>query len=463
MLKPKHTFFVIGLMLLGNSFTAYSQTPALRAPTLPDQVAQLNIKATQAFPYLQREVLGPIQGWVLAIGVSLAVVVAMFSFLRLWRENSGGNSNLLFFFVRAVVFFALVGSSVSIVSNLAAVGMEIAEGDEIRGGDQRAVLIGFYRTQRDQFDDLYKKLVMNTFTAPVDSRDFPIKPHTETGPVLGVADEVRGDVRDLNNKLEDSSFNMVVLFNLLNAARAILEVGDVWLIMLSGILILVGKTVVPLVMALAIDRKLANKVCYPIVWGLIVLTLIWPAISFFIRGLAYLVGNIAVGMSDAGPLYSWDYASMAAVKSSLASPVYSVAIVSVIITIAGLCLLLAPYLAYRVSMGQIYEGVSNSAFQFSTFVSSVATDYTSVLSGSSRSSAEYLERSAGYSQLRNESPLLESGMLGNQAEFIANQSLALSRADDVVFENSTAPGDDYSLVTSDNLGTHRYGSTSIAE
>jgi len=72
----------------------------------------------------------------------------------------------------------------------------------------------------------------------------------------------------------------------------------------------------------AIDQKLAHKVSYPFVCGAVFLTLIWPAVSYFIRALAYLFGNMAMALGDSEPLYNWDYASMYAIKSNFASPVY---------------------------------------------------------------------------------------------------------------------------------------------
>src|ERR1041384_2130315 len=79
-----------------SALTARAQTPAPSGPTLSDHIARLSIKASQLLPYLQNEVLSHIQDWVYGIAVAVAVLVLLFSFLRLWRENSGGNANLIF-------------------------------------------------------------------------------------------------------------------------------------------------------------------------------------------------------------------------------------------------------------------------------------------------------------------------------------------------------------------------------
>jgi hypothetical protein len=364
--KWPFVFSSAALLVLCNSMNVQAQN---NGPTLSDHIARLSIRASQLLPYLQYEVLSRIQDWVHGIAVALAVLVLLFSFLRLWRENAGGNNNLLFFFVRSLFFFGLVGSSVWLVGQMAATGKEIAEGDEIRGVAGRSMLFEFYKAQRDSFNESYQKMAMGTFTVKVDGRDFTVRPSDpNVGTFVGVLYDSEGTVKDLDKKLNDSSYTLPTLFNWLNASRTILEAGDFWLLLLGGVLLLIFKAAAPLMMAVAIDQKLAHKVSYPFVWGCVVLTLIWPAVSYFIRGVAYLFGNVAMAIGDAEPLYVWDYASLYAIKSNFASPVHTVAIAAFMMTIVGGCLWISPYIAYRFSMGQIYEGVSSAMSQFAAMI-----------------------------------------------------------------------------------------------
>ena len=228
-------------------------------PTLSDHIARLSIRASQLLPYLQYEVLSRIQDWAHGIAVALAVVVLLFSFLRLWRENAGGNNNLLFFFVRSLFFFGLVGSSVWLVGQMAATGKEIAEGNEIRGTNGSSMLFEFYKAQRDSFNESYQKMTMGTFTVKVDGRDFTVRPSDpNVGTFVGVLYDSEGTVKDLDKKLNDSSYTLPTLFNWLNAARTILEGGDFWLLLLGGILLLIFKAAAPLMMAVAI-RNLRTR------------------------------------------------------------------------------------------------------------------------------------------------------------------------------------------------------------
>lgn len=424
------------VLVLGGLFafalTAHAQTPAPSGPTLSEHIARLSIKAAQLLPYLQSEVLSHLQDWVDGIAVAVAVLVLLFSFLRLWRENAGGgNANLVFFFLRSLFFFGLVGSSVWIIGQMAATGREIAEGSEISGSAGRGLLFEFYKAQRDSFNESYEKLVMGTFTVQVDGRDFTVQPSSDTaGTFLGVLYDTEGTIKDLDKKLNDSSYTLPTLFNLLNASRTILEAGDFWLLVLGAVLVLIFKAAAPLMMAVAIDQKLAHKVTYPFAWGAGVLTLIWPAVSYFIRALAYLFGNMAMALGDSEPLYNWHYAAMYAIKSNFASPVYVVAIATLMMTIAGGCLWISPYLAYRFSMGQVYEGVSAAMSQFAGMIVGTAVEaYSTTAAASINQLAQNTQAQGSYEAQTTEARASrESGMLRNQAAFISGKAQALSSA-----------------------------------
>jgi hypothetical protein len=415
-------------VLLGDRTTAQAQGAGT---TLSDHIARLSLRASQLLPYLDYEVLSRIQAWVQGIAVAIAVLVLLFGFLRLWRENSGGNSNLIFYFVRSLFFFGLVGSSVWLISQMAATGKEIAEGNELRGPSGGSVLYDFYKAQRDSFNASYEKMTLGTFTVKVDGRDFTVKPSTPSmGTFVGVLYDSQGTIKDLDQKLNDSSYILPTLFNWLNASRTILEAGDFWLLLLGGVLVLVFKAAAPLMMAVAIDQKLAHKVTYPFVWGAIVLTLLWPSVSYFIRALAYLFGNVAMALGDSEPLYVWDYASLYAIKSNFASPVHTVAIAALMMTIAGGCLWISPYLAYRFSMGQIYEGVSASMSQFAAMVIGTGVEaYSTTAAAGINQLAQNTQAQGSYDAQTTEARAnRESGMLRNQAGFIAGKASALSSA-----------------------------------
>ena len=94
----------------------------------------------------------------------------------------------------------------------------------------------------------------------VDGRDFTVKPSTPTtGTFVGVLTDSEGTVKDLDKKLNDSSYTLPALFNWLNASRTILEAGDFWLLLLGGVLILVFKAAAPLMMAVDMNSTSSGR------------------------------------------------------------------------------------------------------------------------------------------------------------------------------------------------------------
>ncbi len=142
----------------------------------------------------------------------------------------------------------------------------------------------------------------------------------------------------VENKFESLSHVMPFLFSLLSFARGILAFGDLYLLALGGFLMIAARLAAPVMIALAIDRNLANKISYPFLWGTIVLTLIWPAVSQLIRAFAYMGGNLAMSLDASDAVYQWDPQTMGEIMTSGAEPFYTVIIAIVIMTIAGLSL-----------------------------------------------------------------------------------------------------------------------------
>ncbi len=178
--------------------------------------------------------------------------------------------------------------------------------------------------------------------------------------MLGVIRDVVASPKDVNNKFETLSHDMPFLFSVLSFARGILAFGDLYLLALGGFLMIAVRLAAPVMIALAIDRNLANKISYPFLWGTIVLTLIWPVVSQLIRAFAYMGGNLAMSLDASDVVYQWDPQTMGEIMTSGAEPFYTVIVAIVIMTIAGLSLWMSPVIAYKMAMGQVYESVSST-------------------------------------------------------------------------------------------------------
>jgi hypothetical protein len=112
--------------------------------------------------------------------------------------------------------------------------------------------------------------------------------------------------------------------------------------------------------AVAIDRNLAQNISYPFLWGAIALTLVWPAVSQLIRAFAYMGGNLAMSLDASDYVYQWNPEVMQEIMTSGAEPFHTVILAVVIMTIAGLSLWMSPVIAYKGATGQVYESLSTT-------------------------------------------------------------------------------------------------------
>src|SRR5215831_2234578 len=131
--------------------------PAPASPTgsaWADMISALIVHAGALIPLLQNELEGPLLPWLERLSWGLAAVVFTFTFARMWRESSGAGADLFWWFGRAVICLALMGSGPALISRLDAIGQSIAWG----GSDGRSsVLYRFYDNQRKSFEVGYAR------------------------------------------------------------------------------------------------------------------------------------------------------------------------------------------------------------------------------------------------------------------------------------------------------------------
>jgi hypothetical protein len=376
------------------SLSVFAQTPSptpspvpagSAGSSLPQFFDNLIGRAGALIPMLQNEIEGPLLPWLENLSWWLAVLVIIFGFARLWRENAGAGADLFWWFGRVAIIFALAGSGPAIVSKLDAIGQEIAWGGS---GNSNSVLYRFYNNHRNSFEEGYRRFTKGHFT--VEPTGENLKPPPGGGEaVLGVIRDVVASPKDVNNKFETLSHDMPMLFSILSFARGILAFGDLYLLVLGGFLMIAVRLAAPVMIALAIDRNLANKISYPFLWGTIVLTLIWPVVAQLIRAFAYMGGNLAMSLDASDVVYQWDSQTMSEIMTSGAEPYYTVIIAVVIMTIAGLSLWMSPVIAYKVAMGQVYESVSSTVSSWAgALVGAGIEFYSSALAASISNQAE---------------------------------------------------------------------------
>jgi hypothetical protein len=415
----------IAAVIICLSLPAFAQTPS-PSPTptpanptgssLSDVYKGIIDRAGDLIPLLQNEIEGPLMPWLEKMSWTLAGLVIMFGFARLWRENAGAGVDVFWWFGRVGIIFALMGTGPTIVKTLDAIGQELAWGGSSGNGDS-VVLNRFYTSQRNSFEEGYRRFTMGHFTVEPTGENIKPFPGGEEA-VLGVLLDLVSSPEGINKKFESLSHDMPFLFSLLSFARGILAFGDLWLLSLGGFLMIAVRLAAPVMIALAIDRNLAQKISYPFTWGVIVLTLVWPVVSQLIRALAYMGGNLAMSLDRSDGVYQWDPQTMQEIMSSGAEPYHTVIVAVIIIAVAGLSLWASPLIAYRVASGQIYESVSSTVSGWmGALVGAGIESYSAAGTAQLTRQAEQIQALGGFgAEMARAEAGKEAGKLGIQAE-----------------------------------------------
>lgn len=419
----------------GTWATSTVQAQQAPTPTFSDQIGGLALRAGQLIPALQSEVINQIGLWFEKWAFVIAPCIMLMAFIRVWHETSGGGTPMIFYFVRVFLVLVMLGVAIPVLQEMNDAGRVIAYGDEMKGKNGESLLNEFYLAQRESFDTSYKLFTQGVFTVKVDGKDFTVKPTVDTKngteTLLGVLYDSQSTVRDFNSRFSDSSWSMPLMFSWLNIARGIIDFGDLWLIGLSGILVLVMKACAPIMVAVAVDQKLAHKITYPYTWGCVVLMLVWPSVSLFIRGIAFMFGNVLMALGDTNELYNWNDATLNAIRDPLfAQPLYTTGLVALMMTVAGVCVWFTPVLAYRFSMGQIYEGVSQiAASTVGGIIGAGVEWYSANIAGHIQQQAGTVSATGSYQATSAEATAnRQAGMLRNQAGYVSGKASALSSA-----------------------------------
>ena len=92
-----------------------------------------------------------------------------------------------------------------------------------------------YLAQRDSFNDSYAKFQQNMFTVTVDGRETAVNPvPLNGGAVLGIIVDSDSTIQNFDQKADVSQWDMGTMMTWLNFERALLEFGDLILVLLAA-------------------------------------------------------------------------------------------------------------------------------------------------------------------------------------------------------------------------------------
>ena len=373
-----------------------SPTPAPSpVRSLSDNIAALSQRAGSLLPYINDEIVSKLIGWFELLAWVFGNCLAGFAMLRVMRENNGEGSDLYWWFGRLALFFMLSGTSLAIINGMSAIGYEIANGNETA---QRSILQELYLAQRDSFNDSYAKFQQNMFTVTVDGRETAVNPvPLGTESVLGILVDTDSTIQNFDQKADVSQWNIATMMTWLNFERALIEFGDLILVILGAALTLGLKLAMPFMLACIVDKSIANKTTYPFFYGVIALTLLWPSVSKIIRIVAYMWGNVAMAVGDSSPLYIWDYQTMRAITNPLVQPEYTIALAAFAMGLGALCLYGTPFISLYLLSGRVYESVATVVSSWmGAMVGTGIEKYSAEAAASINRQAETTQYNAGY-------------------------------------------------------------------
>ena len=423
---------LVGILLL--PVVAYAQAPSpTPAPSpvrsLSDNIAALSQRAGSLVPYVNNEIVSKLIGWFELLAWVFGNCLARFAMLRVIREDNGEGPNLYWWFGRLALFFMLSGTSLAIINGMSAIGYEIANGNE---SGQRSVLQNLYLAQRDSFNDSYSKFQQNLFTVKVDGRETAVNPvPLGNESVLGILVDTDSTIQNFDQKADVSQWNMSTMMSWLSFERALMEFGDLILVILGAALTLALKLAMPFMLACIVDKQIASKTTYPFFYGVIALTLLWPSVSKIIRIVAYMWGNVAMAVGDSSPLYIWDYQTMRAITDPLAQPQYTIALAAFAMGLGALCLYGTPFISLYILSGRVYESVATVVSSWmGAMVGTGIEKYSAEAAASINRQAEATQYNTGYqADVTRSGGQLEAGNMratGQRASQMASIQAALT-------------------------------------
>lgn len=279
--------------------------------TFTDQIMEMSRRLAQLMPYLQYEIETKISPFFDVIAWTLAVLLAVFSLLRVLKEDNGAGQNVFWQIVRIGMVMTFFTTGYVTLHYMQGTGKDLSRGSD--AGEN--VLVKLYRAQRDDFGAGYTKFIENQFMVKVDTgrEDAVNPPANGSEALIVVLYDREGTIRDFDRRMA-STFSLPNLLWGLNGIRSGLEFGDFFLMAIASITFMGLKLLVPFMIAMAMDKSLANRASY-----------------------------------------------LHAVKNPMADPVATVGVCAFLMFVSMIILWGSPVLALWITLGKAYEAVSGMA------------------------------------------------------------------------------------------------------
>lgn len=236
---------------------------------------------------VRSEFTRPLLAWFDWITLAAGVLIILIPRLKSWRERAGDRSNFVKRFGKFAVCLLLLVGGLYVVYVLNR-PMEFVDSD-----------IEFYRKGREDFDERYSTGQLTTATA---QQNQTFKPEMNLG---------------------------------LKLAQGFLDFSVLILIILRILLTVGMRLTAPIVIALALNRKIRGMRLYLYGWGVLVFSVIWSGLSYLLCALASISSDLAMYIRESTPGGE------------------VIAVIAIVFT--GLLLLAIPRIFYGLAMGRTHQ------------------------------------------------------------------------------------------------------------
>jgi hypothetical protein len=336
--------FVV-FFLLANPLLAAAQPPPPPPAENADALTNLVIVAGNLIPRVQEAVENPLIQGLENLAFWIAVIVMLFSFGKLFRENDGATKDLFWWCLRLGVIFTFFGAGRTIINSWGAIGYDIVNVTEFRKTLWDAEL---------EFNTNYEKFNEGMFL---------VKAANATDAIAALTtDDV--NLRNIANAAANpSAWSLPNIFIGVTIGRAILQFAQIFLALLSALILIALRLFAPFAIALSIDRGLAQRISYPFAWSAAVFTMVTPLVSHILGFIVYQAGNLALGIINPdASVFTLAIDGSITGDPNVVGPATAACVVLIVLMIVGALLLLAsPYISYKLAFGQLFEAVSSTA------------------------------------------------------------------------------------------------------
>jgi hypothetical protein len=353
--------------------------PAQTGLKLSDYMQQLTLYAIETRKAFIQGVESDLGGYFFTISYWLAWALALGFIIRTSLVGGWDGGSLSKYVVWLAFCLLLLGwcgdvdgdgVRGDIINRLMAAGNSFAYGHQ--GNDAAGSYLGrLVEKQQQDFDANYQKFVENKMMVRVNGTDMPVKyPGSEGFAILaalytGKATENSAEM----NTAKSREWQMGMSFEFLNIGRAAIVGIDFFLLMLQGFLVITLRLAAPFMVAVAVDRALANKISLNFLWGTIVVTLIFPVFTQIARYCAYYAGNIGLGINPTTPYFTFDPTTGAIVANG--EPVYIIIVAGILMIFGCFIMLFSLGASYKLMQGAIVEAISSTVSSAFTTLSSI--------------------------------------------------------------------------------------------